>query len=110
MLREQLKPALHLLKLWSASRLIFTRADRLKLLLQANYVNELAEVTGQEKCDTTGLISILNIGLIISEIFLKWAGHKAEDILTYRDKQFKSIFTGQLANKNQTRWIDDRNP
>ena len=55
MLREQLKIVLHLSKLWFDSRLIFTRAERLKLSLQANYVNELAEITGEEKCDTTGL-------------------------------------------------------
>ena len=41
---------------------------------------------------------------------MKWAQHKAENILTYRDKQFENFYTGRLANKNQTRWIDDRTP
>ena len=44
------------------------------------------------------------------EIFIEWEHHKHEDILTYRDKQFKNFFTGRLADKNEKRWIDDTDP
>ena len=44
------------------------------------------------------------------EIFIEWEHHKHDNILTYRDKQFKNFFTGRLADKNEKRWIDDTDP
>eukprot|EP00484_Ammonia_sp_Unknown_P028460 CAMPEP_0197034460 /NCGR_PEP_ID=MMETSP1384-20130603/12573_1 /TAXON_ID=29189 /ORGANISM="Ammonia sp." /LENGTH=498 /DNA_ID=CAMNT_0042464397 /DNA_START=40 /DNA_END=1536 /DNA_ORIENTATION=- len=37
--------------------------------------------------------------------FLRWAGHKKEDICTYRDKVFTSKITGKMAAKFAVPWM-----
>lgn len=71
--------------------------DEDMIRFQAKYCDDLADLTGEEKCDT-------------SEIFIEWEHHKHENILTYRDKQFKNFFTQRLADANEKRWIDDTEP
>merc|ERR1711990_716891 len=61
---------------------------------QAKYVNMMADITNEDRCDSTDLL-------------LNWLKHKEEDILGYRDKRCKNIFTGKLANAQPKRWIDD---
>ena len=33
--------------------------------------------------------------------------HKAEDILTYRDRQFRSVYTANLASLHHTPWMEN---
>ena len=42
----------------------------------------------------------------IAELFKKWKQHKAENILTYRDKNFRSVVTGTMANPLAKRWSE----
>ena len=44
--------------------------------------------------------------LICRDLFHEWEGHKHEDILTYRDKQFKSIFTGTLSPAHHSSFME----
>ena len=79
--------------------------------VQAKYCDELADLTGEEKCDTSGKFSCWEKSdRHLSEIFIEWEHHKHDNILTYRDKQFKNFFTGRLADANEKRWIDDLEP
>ena len=40
------------------------------------------------------------------EIFKDWYQHKAENMLAFRDKQFRSVHTGKLTPHHHTPWID----
>ena len=52
---------------------------------QGDFVNDLAEESGYgHKID-------------VRDIFKVWKGHKEENLLTYRDKQFTSLYTGNTS-------------
>ena len=71
----------------------------------------MSELTGQASSNIAGISDReLNVRKTVSEIYLQVEQDKAEDILTYRDRQFKNAYTGRVADKNQTRWLDDRDP
>jgi trimethylamine monooxygenase len=38
------------------------------------------------------------------EAFFQWKGHKAEDIMTFRDNAYKSVITGTMAPIHHTPW------
>ena len=42
-----------------------------------------------------------------SKELIEWGHHKVEDILTYRDKTFASIFTGKVAPKREKVWMTE---
>ena len=42
----------------------------------------------------------------IAELFIKWEHDIAEHILTYRDKNFRSVVTGTMASPLAKRWIE----
>ena len=58
---------------------------------QTDYVEDLAALTKSQS---------VNAG----KCFCEWEHHKAENILTYRDKQHPSIYTGKVAPKGQE-WL-----
>ena len=42
----------------------------------------------------------------VGVLFHEWEHHKYEDICTYRDKCFRSVFTGTLAPRHHTKWME----
>ena len=40
------------------------------------------------------------------EILQAWGEHKAENILTFRDQQYRSVYTGKLAPRHHTTWME----
>ena len=43
---------------------------------------------------------------LVAAMFHEWEHHKQEDICTYRDKSFRSVFSGTLAPPHHTAWMD----
>lgn len=43
----------------------------------------------------------------IGELFKEWLRDKEEDILRYRDKNFRSVITGVKAEPHHTKWLDE---
>ncbi len=43
----------------------------------------------------------------VGEMFKSWLKDKEENILTYRDKTYKSVVTGTMAAKHHTQWMDE---
>jgi len=43
----------------------------------------------------------------VGEMFKQWLRDKENDILTYRDKRFRSVITGTLAAEHHTNWMDE---
>jgi trimethylamine monooxygenase len=42
----------------------------------------------------------------VAELFKEWEHHKAEDILTYRDRTYPSVITGTMSPVHHTRWME----
>ena len=61
---------------------------------QTDFIMDLAkEVSYDEKAGKAGAL------------FHEWEHHKDADICTYRDKQFKSVYTGTLSPAHHTTWM-----
>jgi len=43
----------------------------------------------------------------VGEMFKSWLKDKEENILTYRDKTYKSVVTGTMAAEHHTDWMDE---
>lgn len=43
----------------------------------------------------------------VGEMFKAWLRDKEENILTYRDKTFRSVVTGTMAAEHHTEWMDE---
>ncbi len=43
----------------------------------------------------------------IGVVFKQWLADKEEDILRYRDKNFRSVITGVQAEPHHTKWLDE---
>ncbi|HLS30216.1 MAG TPA: NAD(P)/FAD-dependent oxidoreductase [Flavobacteriaceae bacterium] len=43
----------------------------------------------------------------VAEIFKEWLQDKEDNILTYRDKNFRSVVTGTKAEEHHTDWMDE---
>ena len=43
----------------------------------------------------------------VAELLKQWLHDKQENILTYRDRRFKSVVTGTLASTHHTAWMDE---
>ena len=64
------------------------------IAFQTEYVEDLRKEVGRTK------------SLNVKEMFDKWEADKRSDIATYRDQQFKSIFTGETGQmKNNSTWM-----
>jgi trimethylamine monooxygenase len=61
---------------------------------QGDYVKELIAETDYPSFDVDGAC----------EAFFQWKGHKAENIMTFRDNAYKSVITGTMAPIHHTPW------
>lgn len=43
----------------------------------------------------------------VAEMFKEWLKDKEEDILTYRDKTYRSVVTGTMAAEHHTEWMEE---
>ena len=43
------------------------------------------------------------------EIFMTWGMYKSKNIMTFRDKQFKSVFTGIIGKDVKKTWLLEKN-
>src|SRR5699024_9934592 len=62
---------------------------------QADYIRDLIENSDYPMFDLDSVV----------EIFLAWLRDKTENVLTYRDKQHRSVMTGTLAARHHTPWV-----
>lgn len=63
---------------------------------QADYVKELVAETDYPSFDIDGAC----------QAFFEWKGHKAEDIMAFRNNSYKSVITGTMAPVHHTPWKD----
>ena len=70
-------------------------ADEIRF--QADYTRDLIEATDYPMFDLDEVV----------EIFLEWKHDKAEDIMGYRDRAYRSVMTGTIASTHHTKWIDE---
>ena len=63
---------------------------------QGDYVLELIEETDYPTFDVAGAC----------QAFYEWKGHKAEDIMAFRNNSYKSVITGTMAPVHHTPWKD----
>ncbi|SHJ38574.1 trimethylamine monooxygenase [Arenibacter nanhaiticus] len=64
---------------------------------QTDYVKELIGMTDYPEFDLD----------TVASLFKKWLKDKEDDILRYRDKTFKSVMTGTMAENHHTEWLDE---
>lgn len=62
---------------------------------QAAYIRDLLQPTDYPSFDVEA----------VAEIFKQWEHHKETDILSYRDKSYRSTLTGTLAPVHHTPWM-----
>jgi trimethylamine monooxygenase len=62
---------------------------------QTEYVRDLLSVTDYPALDVDG----------VAKLFKEWEHHKAEGILTYRDRSYASVITGNMAPAHHTTWM-----
>lgn len=62
---------------------------------QTDYVRELLEPTDYPHLDVD----------TVAKLFKEWEHHKVEGILTYRDRAYPSVITGNLAPVHHTTWM-----
>ena len=63
---------------------------------QGDYVHSLIEQTDYPSFDIEG----------VKQIFLDWMQHKEENIMTFRDRLYRSVITGTMASPHHSRWLD----
>lgn len=66
-----------------------------EIQFQADYIRDLIEQTDYPMFDLDSVV----------EIFQAWVNDKVENVLTYRDKQHRSVMTGTLAAAHHTPWL-----
>lgn len=62
---------------------------------QADYIRDLIENSDYPMFDLDSVV----------EIFIAWQRDKAENVLTYRDKQYRSVMTGTMSARHHTPWM-----
>ncbi|HEY4534984.1 MAG TPA: NAD(P)/FAD-dependent oxidoreductase [Enteractinococcus sp.] len=70
-----------------------SEADEVRF--QADYIRDLIENSDYPMFDLDSVV----------EIFLAWLQDKAENVLTYRDKQHRSVMTGTVSARHHTPWM-----
>jgi trimethylamine monooxygenase len=66
-----------------------------QVAFQGDYVKSLIQATDYPLFDIEGVNSAFN----------DWKHHKRENILTYRDRSFRSLITGTVAPLHHTPWL-----
>ncbi|MDN6201649.1 MAG: NAD(P)/FAD-dependent oxidoreductase, partial [Micrococcaceae bacterium] len=69
--------------------------DADEVRFQADYIRDLLEATDYPPFDVDEVV----------EIFLAWKEDKQKNILTYRDKTYRSVKTGTMAATHHTPWL-----
>lgn len=64
---------------------------------QTNYIKDLLALSNYPD------FNVDQVGVMFKE----WLQDKEENILTYRDKTFKSVVTGTMAETHHTEWMDE---
>lgn len=62
---------------------------------QSDYIRDLIDATDYPMFDLDEVV----------RIFLAWKDQKSENILTYRDKSYRSVLTGTVASTHHTTWL-----
>ncbi|GAA4119062.1 NAD(P)-binding domain-containing protein [Enteractinococcus coprophilus] len=70
-----------------------TEAEEVRF--QADYIRDLIDNSDYPMFDLDAVV----------EIFLAWVRDKKENVLTYRDKQHRSVMTGTMSARHHTPWI-----
>ncbi|MFZ4895626.1 NAD(P)-binding domain-containing protein [Plantibacter sp. Mn2098] len=72
---------------------IASPADEIRF--QADYIRDLINATDYPMFDLDEVV----------EIFLAWKHDKQDDILGYRDRTYRSVITGTIAQTHHTSWL-----
>jgi len=64
---------------------------------QADYIKDLIQMTDYPEFNVDK----------VGEMFKQWLQDKEDNILTYRDKTFRSVVTGTMAAEHHTEWMDE---
>ncbi len=67
-----------------------------EIYFQGDYVKELLNATDYPTFDIEK----------VNQTFLEWKQHKKENIMTFRDKSYRSVMTGNMATKHHSKWLD----
>ncbi|GAA1821682.1 NAD(P)/FAD-dependent oxidoreductase [Nesterenkonia flava] len=78
------------------TRLKSVQSVREDVQFQADYIADLIELTDYPSFDLDTVV----------ETFLAWKQDKKENILTYRDRCYRSVMTGTLAAPHHTPWME----
>lgn len=70
--------------------------DEEMIVFQGDYVKSLIEATDYPTFDIDG----------VNRTFLEWEHHKHDSIMTFRDKAYRSLMTGNMAPVHHTPWLD----
>lgn len=79
------------------NRFMALETDADDVQFQADYIQDLIEATDYPMFDLDEVV----------KTFLDWKKDKKANILTYRDKQHRSVMTGTMAAKHHTRWLHE---
>jgi len=66
------------------------------IIFQGDYVKELISLSDYPKFDVDE----------VNKIFIDDVNNQKENFMTYRDKVFRSVMTGNIGRKFHTKWID----
>lgn len=70
--------------------------DEQMIWFQGDYVQELIEETDYPSFDVEG----------VNKAFLEWEHHKHENIMTFRNKAYRSLMTGNMQPIHHTPWLE----
>ena len=79
---------------WSKRFRALSSVDE-EVRFQADYIRDLIKNSDYPMFDLDAVV----------EIFLAWQHDKAENVLTYRDKQYRSVMTGTMSARHHTPWM-----
>eukprot|EP00696_Hemimastix_kukwesjijk_P008639 gnl/Hemi2/20923_TR6933_c0_g1_i1.p2 gnl/Hemi2/20923_TR6933_c0_g1~~gnl/Hemi2/20923_TR6933_c0_g1_i1.p2 ORF type:complete len:220 (+),score=92.87 gnl/Hemi2/20923_TR6933_c0_g1_i1:836-1495(+) len=80
---------------WRAREEKLANAEQ-QIWFQGDYVKELIGLTDYPRFDVDA----------VNRAFMEWEHHKMEDIMTFRDKSYRSIMTGTMSPPHHTKWLD----
>jgi len=69
--------------------------DEAMIVYQGDYVKSLIALTDYPTFDIDG----------VNKTFFEWEHHKHDNIMTFRDKTFKSLMTGTMSPFHHTPWL-----
>ena len=82
-------------KKWLKREEKFENAEQM-IRFQGDYVKELIAATDYPSFDVEG----------VNETFIVWEHHKMDDIMGFRNNNYRSLMTGTMSPKHHTPWKD----